>query len=74
MEYLIICNVSEISIIKDMMFRFQADKEHHFSLDDAVQDAGVVNYVRLTILPDGGISRMILNGHIVKELPNHSAP
>ena len=50
------------------MNSLQGHYQHHFSLDDAVQDAAVVNYVRLTILPDGGISRMILKGHIVKSI------
>ena len=39
----------------------------HFYKDENVNPVGKVNHVRLTIMPDGGISRMILMGRIVCE-------
>lgn len=38
-----------------------------FIEDDKVWKVHKVNYVKLTIVPDGGISRMVLLGHIAKE-------
>ena len=56
-------------IIYAVLNSLQGHYQHHFSLDEAVQDGRVVNYVRLTILlPNFGISRMILKGHIVKSI------
>jgi allantoicase len=43
--------------------KLQADHEHHFDLIDSSQS---YTHVRLTIFPDGGISRMRLFGTIAK--------
>ncbi|XP_067947408.1 allantoicase-like [Watersipora subatra] len=39
----------------------------HFIEDKKVKDVGKINYVKLSIYPDGGISRMLLGGHIAKD-------
>ena len=43
------------------------DHHQHFIDDKKVIDVGKVNYVKLSIFPDGGISRMLLIGHIIKD-------
>jgi allantoicase len=45
--------------------KLQADHEHYFESNDIAK--GVFTHVRLSIFPDGGISRMRLFGNIVKE-------
>ncbi len=42
--------------------KLQANHEHYFV--DEVQEIDKVNYVRLNIFPDGGVSRLRLFGHI----------
>ncbi len=44
--------------------KLQADKEHHFQKE--IVSYGPFTHVRLTIFPDGGISRMRLFGNIIK--------
>lgn len=52
---------------KEIIPKYALQGHHqHFIRDDDVLKVGKVNYVRLTIYPDGGISRMILMGHIIK--------
>lgn len=46
-------------------YQLQAHKIHAFSKKH-VYNIGKINHVRLTILPDGGISRMKLLGKIIK--------
>jgi len=41
--------------------KVEADKQHVF---DALEDIGPVSHVRLSIYPDGGVSRIRLHGHI----------
>jgi len=38
------------------------DMQHFFT--DKLQDLGVVSHVRLNIFPDGGVSRVRINGKI----------
>jgi allantoicase len=45
------------------------DKQHIFA--EALQDVGAVSHVRLSIFPDGGISRVRLYGKIA--VGNNSA-
>lgn len=43
--------------------KLYAHQEHEFGRQN-ITNCGVVNYVRLTMAPDGGISRMRLFGYI----------
>ena len=42
-------------------FQLSAHKQHFFK-DTAVKDVGVISHVRLTMRPDGGISRLRVSG------------
>lgn len=44
--------------------KLEMDKEHHF--EDQIKDIGAVSHIRLNIFPDGGVSRLRLNGVIAK--------
>ncbi len=44
--------------------KLEMDKQHFF--DDELQDAGIASHVRMSIYPDGGVSRLRLHGHIDK--------
>ena len=44
--------------------KLQADYEHYF--ENEIINQGPFTHVRLTIFPDGGISRMRLFGNIIK--------
>ena len=44
--------------------KLTADHQHYFA--DELQDVGAVTHVRLSIYPDGGISRLRLNGRLAK--------
>ena len=44
--------------------KLEMDKQHYF--EDELQDIGVVSHVRLSIYPDGGVSRLRLHGHLDK--------
>lgn len=46
--------------------RLAADREHVFAKE--LEDAGVVTHVRLSIFPDGGVSRLRLYGKIAEVL------
>ena len=45
--------------------KLEMDKQHYFS--DELQDVGAISHVRMSIFPDGGISRLRLNGRIVQD-------
>jgi allantoicase len=45
--------------------KLDMDRQHFFSSE--LRDVGPVSHVRLSIFPDGGISRLRLFGHIVKD-------
>lgn len=45
--------------------RLDMDKQHYF--DDELHDVGTVSHVRLSIYPDGGVSRLRLFGRIVAD-------
>ena len=45
--------------------KLEMDKQHFFR--DELQQLGVVTHVRLSIFPDGGVSRLRLNGRIDRE-------
>jgi allantoicase len=40
----------------------EASKQHYF--ESELQDAGTITHVRLSIYPDGGVSRLRLHGHV----------
>ncbi len=42
----------------------EMDKQHYF--ENELQDVGTVSHVRMSIYPDGGVSRLRLHGHIDK--------
>lgn len=42
--------------------KLEMDRRHHFTTD--LQAIGAVSHVRMSIYPDGGISRLRLHGHI----------
>ncbi len=42
--------------------KLEMDRQHYF--DDELQDIGVVSHVRMSVYPDGGVSRLRLHGHI----------
>ena len=42
--------------------RLKMDQQHYF--DDALQAIGPVSHVRMSIYPDGGVSRMRLFGQV----------
>ena len=44
--------------------KLEMDKQHYF--EDELQDIGVVSHVRMSIYPDGGVSRLRLHGHLDK--------
>ena len=44
--------------------KLEMDKQHYF--DEQLQDVGAVSHVRMSIYPDGGVSRLRLHGHIDK--------
>ena len=44
--------------------KLEMDRQHVF--DDELLDVGVVSHVRMSIYPDGGVSRLRLHGHIDK--------
>jgi len=44
--------------------KLSMDKQHHY--EDELNAVGVVSHVRMSIFPDGGISRLRLHGHIDK--------
>ncbi|MBV9883385.1 MAG: hypothetical protein JO276_10285, partial [Sphingomonadaceae bacterium] len=45
--------------------KLAADKVHVFS--DGLAELGPVRFVRLNIMPDGGVSRLRLIGRVIKE-------
>ena len=45
--------------------KLAAHKIHHFSVKDYVSENGLVDYVRVTIFPDGGVSRIRLKGTLL---------
>lgn len=45
--------------------KLEMDKQHHFA--DEVQKIGAISHVRMSIFPDGGISRLRLNGRIARD-------
>ena len=42
--------------------KLSMDQQHTFT--DKLQDTGVVSHVRLSIFPDGGVSRLRLYGRV----------
>ena len=42
--------------------KLEMDKQHYFEIE--LQDTGVVSHVRMSVYPDGGVSRLRLHGHI----------
>ena len=42
--------------------KLEMDKQHYFNSE--LQDTGAVSHVRMSIYPDGGISRLRLHGHM----------
>jgi allantoicase len=63
---------TEDSLVTQSMFwkellpsqKLEMDKIHRFGVE--VQDIGPVTHVRVNIIPDGGLSRVRLYGHIVR--------
>ena len=45
--------------------KLEMDRQHH--LTDELQPVGAISHVRMSIFPDGGISRLRLNGRISKD-------
>jgi allantoicase len=45
--------------------KLSADKRHLFA--DAIQDIGAVTHLRMSIFPDGGVSRLRVNGALADE-------
>ena len=44
--------------------KLEADKVHIFS--EGLADLGAIRFVRLNIVPDGGVSRLRLFGRVVR--------
>ena len=61
---------TESSLVTQSMFwdellpkqRLQADHNHCF--EDEVREIGPITHIRLNIIPDGGISRLRIFGHV----------
>ena len=47
------------------------DKQHYFT--DKLVKTGVVSHVRLSIFPDGGVSRLRLFGRVAGDSPRQRA-
>jgi len=45
--------------------KLDMDKQQHFT--DELADVGVISYVRLSMFPDGGVSRLRLFGRVVDD-------
>ena len=45
--------------------KLEMDKQHYF--EDELNDVGPVSHVRMSIYPDGGVSRLRLHGHIAPD-------
>jgi len=47
--------------------KLEMDKQHYF--EEELEDLGAVSHVRMSIYPDGGVSRLRLHGHINPDDP-----
>ena len=45
--------------------KLEMDKQHYF--EEELADLGAVSHVRMSIYPDGGVSRLRLHGHIAQD-------